>query len=408
MNILYLCDEYPPGRHGGIGTSVQMLARQMVKAGHNVVVAGWYDWGYNEQNTGYDMGVKVYRFRRKLATPWLKNRDSMRVRGLYKIFRAFRIFDWDIRTSLKPYHAFLEGLIAEHHIDLVEMPDFNEYMAYCLQYTPFPKLSVPVVVKLHGSLTYFAREAGQTIAQHILRMEEDLLEQADGVVSVSKYTAARSAEYLDYRKPIEVLYNGISLPGAPAVSKIPLRVVFTGTLVEKKGIYQLAKAWNIVHQHLPKAELYIFGKGDTAKIRTILSGDAAETVFFKGHIAHNELLQELKAASLAVFPSFAETFGLGAAEAMACNVPVIFSRLTSGPELIEHGADGYLADPTDVQDIAGAIIELLTNHKLAARLAEAGVEKIKNNFAIAKVAANHISYYQDILNKIHARDKNTD
>ena len=64
MNILYLCDEYPPGRHGGIGTSVRLLARQMAKMGHHVVVAGLYGPGYGGANEFSDEGVKVYRFRR--------------------------------------------------------------------------------------------------------------------------------------------------------------------------------------------------------------------------------------------------------------------------------------------------------------------------------------------------------
>jgi glycogen synthase len=46
MNILFICDEYPPGRHGGIGTVVQLTARALVSQGHNVVVAGFYDWAY--------------------------------------------------------------------------------------------------------------------------------------------------------------------------------------------------------------------------------------------------------------------------------------------------------------------------------------------------------------------------
>ena len=58
MNILLLCDEYPPGRHGGIGTAVQLLARALVREGHKVVVAGFYDWSYGGKDTEADQGVK--------------------------------------------------------------------------------------------------------------------------------------------------------------------------------------------------------------------------------------------------------------------------------------------------------------------------------------------------------------
>jgi glycogen synthase len=46
MNILYICDEYPPGPNGGIGSVVQNLARELVKQGHKVYVVGLYPIGY--------------------------------------------------------------------------------------------------------------------------------------------------------------------------------------------------------------------------------------------------------------------------------------------------------------------------------------------------------------------------
>jgi len=72
MNILYICDEYPPGKHGGIGTAVQLLARTMVQRGHNVVVAGFYDWGYGGDDHFEDQGVLVYRFRRVLSSKFFE------------------------------------------------------------------------------------------------------------------------------------------------------------------------------------------------------------------------------------------------------------------------------------------------------------------------------------------------
>ena len=121
MNILFLCDEYPPGRHGGIGTAVQLLARQMVKMGHQVVVAGFYDWGYGGEDVFDDNGVKVYRFRRGLASNIFRKVDSFFVRGIYRLLTKLGTLEWDIRRSLKKYHVFLEELIEQYKIDLVEM-----------------------------------------------------------------------------------------------------------------------------------------------------------------------------------------------------------------------------------------------------------------------------------------------
>ena len=59
MHLLYLCREYPPYPHGGIGVFVQLMARQLVQAGHKVSVVGLYKIAHFHQED--DLGVEVYR-----------------------------------------------------------------------------------------------------------------------------------------------------------------------------------------------------------------------------------------------------------------------------------------------------------------------------------------------------------
>src|SRR5690625_7674160 len=63
MNILFICDEYPPGMNGGIGTMVQVLSRELVKQGHQVTVIGLYPYYYGQKDYEVDQGVEVYRMR---------------------------------------------------------------------------------------------------------------------------------------------------------------------------------------------------------------------------------------------------------------------------------------------------------------------------------------------------------
>jgi glycogen(starch) synthase len=147
MNILYLCDEYPPGSHGGIGTAVQLLAREMVKMGNNVVVAGFYDWGYGGEDEFDDQGVKVYRFRRMLSSGFFANYRSIIVKITNRILKDTGILEWDIKKSLIKYKKFLDSVIARYHIEIVEAPDYNDYARFCKSYLPFPVLPAPLVVK---------------------------------------------------------------------------------------------------------------------------------------------------------------------------------------------------------------------------------------------------------------------
>ena len=63
MKICFVCSEYPPGSHGGIGTFTQTLSRALVKKGHYVRVVGIYSHNYSAPNYEVDNGVQVLRIR---------------------------------------------------------------------------------------------------------------------------------------------------------------------------------------------------------------------------------------------------------------------------------------------------------------------------------------------------------
>lgn len=400
MNILYLCDEYPPGRHGGIGTVVQLLARQMVQLGHKVVVAGFYDWGYGEADRYNDKGVEVYRFRRGLASAIFTKQDSRIVTGLYKLLKITGVFQWDVKRSLRSYANFLEQLIKQYSIDIIEMPDYNDYMRHCKSYVPFPKLSVPVIVKCHGSMTYVALGNDLNLPSYIRQMEHDLLQQANAVCAVSRYTADTTAEYLNYTKPIAVMYNGIDMQQIPKVrkDKDEQLVIYAGALAAYKGVYQLMKAWNIVQKAKPNARLELYGKGPVDKLKPLLDEKSQKSVTFFGHTNKIQLLQKMSTAAIGVFPSYAETFGLVAVEAMACKTAVIYTNRTAGPEIIVDKEQGLLVDPANEQEIADAIIFILSNKSEREKFENNGYEKVVHSFDIKRIALTHIEYYREVLN----------
>lgn len=400
MNILYLCDEYPPGRHGGIGTLVQLLARQMAKMGHNVIVAGLYPLGYGGQGEFTDAGVKVYRFRLNADRRWFENQNSLIVRIVKKLLNITGLLERDIKNSLLIYQNKLDKLIADNQIDIIEMPDYNDYIKFCNGYVPFPKLPVPVVVKMNGSMTYFAHLVDSPIAVNATKMEQTILKQAAAVSSASKFTAEKSAEYFGYDKPIEILHNGINIDVVvDNQTRNTKQVIFTGSLMAKKGIYQLAKAWNLVNSTKPDARLLILGKGDQQKVIGYLTRQARDTVTFMGHVNTERLYQYLSSSAISVFPSYAEAFALAPLEAMLCGTAVINSNRTSGTELIENNVNGLLVDPDDVVQIATTIVHLLTDGADRERLAKAGKQSVKNRFDIAQIATQNIEFYKKVLTR---------
>ena len=213
-----------------------------------------------------------------------------------------------------------------------------------------------------GPSLILSRKQKKPVAENIIKVEQAILNQAAAVSAASRYVAEKTAVYLSYSKKIEVLYNGIDTELETAgVEKNFKQVIFTGTLVAKKGIYQLAKAWNIVNKSLPDARLLVLGKGPQEKVISCLNKEAGKTVTFLGNVATEKLYAHLSASAVAVFPSYAEAFALAPLEAMACGTTVINSNRTSGTELIDDQIDGLLINPDDTDQMAASIIYLLTN-----------------------------------------------
>ena len=77
----------------------------------------------------------------------------------------------------------------------------------------------------------------------------------------------------------------------------------------------------------------------------------------------------LSQADVFLLPSATESFGLAALEAMACEVPVVASRVGGLPEVIDDGVTGFLHPPDDVDGMAGSIVRLVGDAALHARIA---------------------------------------
>ena len=398
MNLLFVCDEYPPGPHGGIGSVVQTLARELVRQGHKIWVAGLYDYGYGGADYESDQGVEVYRLRKKSERLGISMHYNFWDKALRKALFFSGQIDREVVEGLQRMRIFIKSLVAENNIELVEIPDHQHFTRQVGKAVLFPvPETVPTVCRLHGSNTYFAVEAGITPSPVAYTIERELLQSCTAISSVSAYTARQTAAVLHLERHMTVIHNGIVV-GTPATAaeKQALQVLFAGSLLPKKGIFQLMMAWNKVVIKCPEAQLNVLGKGATAPLRALLSPEAVKQVYFKGHQPHSRVIAALRQAGIAVFPSFAEAFALAPLEAMAAGTATIYSQRTSGPEIITDGLDGLILDPADTDAMAAAILQLLSNNSLREQLALAGYERVKSCFTIEKIAQDSVTYYQTL------------
>lgn len=370
MHIGFLSNEYPPLPSGGIGTSLRNLARALVAQGHRVTVVGW-----GRELEMDDGGVRV-RMLGETRVPrlgWLLNRAAAR------------------RELLR--------LVEREGLDVLEAPDWTGLSAGL-------RLPVPVAVRCHGSATYFADILGERVGPRVVLAERMALEGADGLASVSRFTAERTRELFGLADRFEVIPNGIDLarfaPGHPAEVE-PGTILCFGTLVRKKGVLDLGPAFSEIVRREPRARLILAGR-DTPDRRTrsastwgllegSLSPAARARTELLGALPHEHVQERVRRAAVCVFPSYAEAQPLAWLEAMACGRPLVGYDLGWAREIVRPGVDGLLVPAGDVRALAEAALGLLADPERAAALGASARQRIEAAFESGQVARRAVEWY---------------
>jgi glycosyltransferase involved in cell wall biosynthesis len=144
-------------------------------------------------------------------------------------------------------------------------------------------------------------------------------------------------------------------------------VVFVGRLKKAKRPDHAIKAYKIIKNRIPDAELWIIGNGYfNKKLKEI----AVEGVKFFDALSDDERRELLKKAWVLVNPSVREGFGLNVVEANALGVPCVAYDVPGLRDAVVNHETGLLARPSDVEALAEAIFQILTSETLRVRMSE--------------------------------------
>ncbi len=108
--------------------------------------------------------------------------------------------------------------------------------------------------------------------------------------------------------------------------------------------------------------------------------------------------EKLGIADLFLLPSDLESFGLAALEAMACEVPVIATRVGGLPEVVAHGVDGYLVEPRDVEAAAKHAIDILSRPDCGRAMGRQARVDARKRYCANDVIPKYEEYYEKVLN----------
>jgi phosphatidylinositol alpha-1,6-mannosyltransferase len=149
-----------------------------------------------------------------------------------------------------------------------------------------------------------------------------------------------------------------------------------------KGHEALIRAMPEVARRVPDALLVIVGRGaDEARFRRLTQElGIGSHVYFTGYVPDQKLPAFYEACEVFAMPSFGEGFGLVYLEAMFHAKPCLAGRRDAAPEVVRNGETGLLVEPGNVIQVQEALLRLLENRSLAARLGQAGRERLEKQF----------------------------
>jgi len=233
--------------------------------------------------------------------------------------------------------------------------------------------------------------------------------RSDMIITVSHYMKKEILELLNFEpEKIKVIYNGYDkgifkryspseLNGFRNRFKLPQYfLLFVGALEPRKNLERLIKAYISLNKDVKKdLKLVLAGAPGwrNKKIMALINVEK-ENIYYLGYVSNQELAFLYNLATLFVFPSLYEGFGLPPLEAMACGCPVVVSNVSALPEICGDAA--YYINPYNIDSIVEGICKVLDDKDLRGELIKKGLERAKI-FSWDKSARKHLEVFEETL-----------
>ncbi len=315
-----------------------------------------------------------------------------------------------------PYTDALASKLLEvasaKHLDLIHMHYAipHSVSAYLAREMLKPTRYLPIVTTLHGTdITLVGRDPS------FLPITRFGIERSDAVTAISNYLRDATHETFCTGCDIQVIYNFIDSdyyrrePSesvrnslAPNGEKIILHV----------STFRPIKRITDCIEIVARIRALEVGPGSQSGVRLVMCGDGperadaealaaklgiADSVTFVGKQPQSQVREYLSVADLLLLPSQSESFGLTALEAMACEVPVIATRVGGIPELVEDKGCGYLFEIGDVDGMAAASLRVLSEDAERERLGRRGREIAVSRFRTEKIIPQYEELYSRVI-----------
>lgn len=309
------------------------------------------------------------------------------------------------------FHLF--HLHHKHHFDVIHahwlLP--NGFIGAVLSKI----FKIPLVITLHGSDIFVSKQN-----PFFKMLAKWTLKQTSMVTSVTPAFMPDLAAFGVPRERRCLIPNGIN---AEEFSRPPQKhltdlrkkleipadhlIIFAlGRIVLKKGFDILIQAFPCIQEKVPQATLLIGGDGsDLQRLKALAKKKGvSDRIRFPGSINRLMIPKYFHLCDLFVLPAIVDPSGnvdgcpIVILEAMACGKPVVASQISGIPVVVKDGKTGILVAEKNVEELAGALITLLTNHRKREQLGQAGQQRILKELTWNKITKQFKDVYQDCVN----------
>jgi N-acetyl-alpha-D-glucosaminyl L-malate synthase BshA len=262
---------------------------------------------------------------------------------------------------------------------------------------------LPVVTTLHGTdITLVGSD------HSYLPITRFSIEQSDGVTAVSHYLREATISIIGARNDIEVIYNFVNCDKYKPCLNQDLKKYFAPNnekiLIHVSNFRPVKRPTDVVDifsrvQKKVPAVLLMVGDGPERSNAEWFArqGGLEQKVHFLGKQDNIEDL--IGISDLLLLPSENESFGLVALEAMACEVPVVASRVGGLPEVVTDGVEGFLVDAGDVPKMAECSLAILAHESRQREMGKRAREKAHARFCSKNIIALYEEYYRKVLDR---------
>lgn len=398
MNIVRLVSHFPARQkiHYGLESTFYNLSREQVNLGLNVHIICR---GYPRQKKFEEIdGIRVHR----VMVP-------------YNLFMLYNLFKLNYQAG----------------IDIIHAHATSGFTYAVLKNFLYDKWAKSFIAHVHGTTKgirwAWSKVAPDALSEETIKRRAErqasilretiMWKNADALIAHSEFLREELVDlYGISRKNVFIVPNGVDLHtfyprksretilksvGLDSRSHI---VLYLGGFRPVKGPLYIAKALEKIHDTFENVKvLFVGGKHSldetyeksAMKLVKNLQEKGAMRIF--RNIPHIRLPHYYSAADAVVLPSIYEGFPKVILEAMACGTPIIASAVGAIPEVIRNGETGILVEPANSDELADAIITMVSNPELRKKLGSKGRILVEENFTWEHAAKRTLAIYEKLL-----------